>query len=84
MTSITDDIDNQQKELCAVAVMRSMLEDYCMEQKVSFDDAFFKFVSSGAYSMLFDYSTGLWMEGQDYLRETFERCAEFGSHRKET
>ncbi len=73
MTSTTTaNFDNQQKELCAITVMRSMLEDYCTEKNVSFDDAFFKFISSRTYSMLFDFSTGLWMEGPDYLRDTFE------------
>lgn len=72
MTSAATHLNNQQKELCAITVMRSMLEDYCSEKNVSFDDAFFKFVSSQAYSMLFDYSTGLWREGPDYLRDTFE------------
>ena len=39
---------------------------------VPFSNLFFQFASSPAYKMLFDYSTGLWMEGPDYLRDTFE------------
>jgi hypothetical protein len=72
MISTTNEIDNQQKELCAIVVMRSMLEDYSVEKGISFDDAFFQFASSNVYKMLFDYSTGLWMEGPDYLRCIFE------------
>lgn len=72
MTSTVANLDNQQKELCAIAVMRSMLEDYCIDKNIAFDEAFFQFISSRTYSMLFDYSTGLWMEGPDYLRDTFE------------
>lgn len=72
MISTTNELDNQQKELCAVAAMRSMLEDYSVEIGITFDDAFFQFASSPAYKMLFDYSTGLWMEGPDYLRSIFE------------
>ncbi len=72
MISTTANLDNEQKELCAIAVMRSMLEDYSIEQNISFDEAFFKFIPSRAYTMLFDYSTGLWREGPDYLRDTFE------------
>ena len=72
MTSTVSGLDNQQKELCAITAMRSMLEDYCSEKKIPFDEAFFEFISSRAYSMLFDFSTGLWMEGPDYLRDTFE------------
>lgn len=72
MTSTENKLDNQQKELCAVIVMRSMLEDYVGETGISFDEGFFQFSSSIAYEMLFDYSTGLWMEGPDYLLGIFE------------
>lgn len=74
MSEINTEIDNQQKELCAIAAMRSMLEDYSAENGLAFDDAFFQFASSPAYKMLFDYSTGLWREGPDYLRDTFEKA----------
>ena len=60
-------IDDSQREMCAVLVMRTMLTDYCDDTGVSFNDVFFRFVTSPAYKMLFDYSTGLWMEGPDYL-----------------
>ena len=62
-------IDDSQREMCAVLVMRTMLTDYCDDTGVSFNDVFFRFVTSPAYKMLFDYSTGLWMEGPDYLRK---------------
>lgn len=68
----TDVIDDQQKELCAVSVMRVMLEDYSADRGISFDNAFYEFAASRAYGMLFDFSTGLWMEGPDYLRSIFE------------
>ena len=56
-------IDDSQREMCAVLVMRTMLTDYCDDTGVFFNDVFFRFVTSPAYKMLFDYSTGLWMEG---------------------
>ena len=65
-------IDDSQREMCAVLVMRTMLTDYCDDTSVSFNDVFFRFVTSPAYKMLSDYSTGLWMEGSDYLRNIFE------------
>lgn len=71
MMSAAPVIDDQQKELCAVAVMRSMLEDYCVEKNISFEEAFLEFAASRAYFMLFDFSTGLWREGPDYLRSIF-------------
>ena len=72
MISKISNLNEQQYEVCAINVMRTMLEDYSNEKGISFDDAFFKFVASPAYKMLFDYSTGLWREGPDYLRGIFE------------
>lgn len=72
MTSTNSNLDLQQMELCAVSVMRTMLEDYSTENDISFEDAFLRFAVSPAYQMLFNYSTGLWREGPDYLREVFE------------
>ena len=75
MISTTFNINKEQKKICAILVMRSMLEDYSEEYGISFEEAFFKFVFSKVYDMLFDYSTGLWKEGPDYLRDTFDSVA---------
>lgn len=67
-----NEIDDSQKELCAILVMRTMLEDYSTSKGIPFDEALLEFADSKAYVMLFDYATGLWREGPDYLREVFE------------
>ena len=72
MSSAIPETTNQQREACAVSVMRTMLEDYSQETGCSFNSLFFEFVTSPAYKMLFDYSTGLWKEGPDYLRNVFD------------
>lgn len=77
-------IDDSQREMCAVLVMRTMLTDYCDDTGVSFNDVFFRFVTSPAYKMLFDYSTGLWMEGPDYLRNIFEDTTQTNTSLKQT
>ena len=41
MTSSTYNISDEQRETCAVNVMRAMLEDYCTETGVPFNQAFF-------------------------------------------
>lgn len=71
------EVTDQQRESCAVSVMRTMLEDYCNETGVSFDAAFFQFAASPVYKALFDYSTRLWTEGPDYLRGVFEQSLTF-------
>ena len=77
-------IDDSQREMCAVLVMRTMLTDYCDDTGVSFNDVFFRFVTSPSYKMLFDYSTGLWMEGRDYLRNIFEDTMQTNTSLKQT
>lgn len=79
MTSNVFELTNQQREACAVSVMRTMLEDYSNSTGMPFTSAFFLFASSPAYKSLFDYRTGLWMEGPDYLRNVFEDTLTFGS-----
>ena len=76
MTSDAYEVTDQQREACAVCVMRAMLEDYTKATGSGFEDAFYRFVTSRAYDMLFDYSTGLWREGPDYLRGIFEEVTE--------
>lgn len=65
------DLENDQKELCAITVMRMMLEDYSIKKGILFEEALCQFAASPTYMMLFDFSTGLWREGPDYLCDTF-------------
>lgn len=71
MTSTTFELTGQEREACAISVMRAMLEDYSNDTGIPFSSLFFQFAVSPAYEMLFDYSTGLWMEGPDYLRGVY-------------
>lgn len=71
-TQVTD----EHREFCAISVMRTMLTDYCDEKGTPFEQTFFDFSTSTAYKMLFDYSTGLWKEGPDYLRNFFSDMPE--------
>lgn len=65
-------ITDKQKEYCAVTVMRRMIEKYAEKQNLSFDEAMLIFTGSSVYEALFDYDTGIWKEGPDYLMELFE------------
>lgn len=73
---MNEQLPDDQREVCAVSVMRAMLSDYCDEKGIAFEQAFVAFSTSIAYQMLFDYSTGLWKEGPDYLRNVFEETLE--------
>lgn len=61
-----------QMESCAISTMRRMIEKYSTKTGVPFEEAFFQFTKSRIYSALFDYATGIWMEGPDYLMDLYE------------
>lgn len=62
----------KQMESCAISTMRRMIEKYSEKNGLPFEDVFFKFTNSYVYTALFDYETGIWMEGPDYLMNLFE------------
>ena len=68
-----NNINNKTKEAIALASMQRMLEKYAAKHSVLFDEAMEKYASSESYSALFDYNTGLWREGPDYLLAWFEQ-----------
>ena len=46
-------VTDEQREACAVVVMRTMLEDWCDDTGAPFDDALDAFASSRTYELLF-------------------------------
>jgi hypothetical protein len=74
MEAINNPITERQKESCAISTMRRMIEKYSEKTKIPFEDAFFKFTESYVYDALFDYETGIWMEGPDYLMDLYEEA----------
>lgn len=62
----------KQMESCAVSTMRRMIEKYSEKKSIPFEDAFFQFTNSYVYDALFDFDTGIWMEGPDYLMGLYE------------
>ncbi len=76
MTQASNSVTDSQKEYTALTVMRLMLNTYANSAGVSFDDALEAFTTSNAYEALFDYDTGLWREGPDYLYHFWMKCKE--------
>lgn len=52
--------------------MRSMLETYSEKHNIPFSEALERFANSPVYDGLFDFDTGLWAEGPDYLLSFYE------------
>lgn len=66
-------INDEKKELCAVQLMRCMLEKHSEKAGVSFEEDFFRFSASPVYEALFDFDTGIWRDGPDYLASLYEQ-----------
>ncbi len=67
-------ISEAEREYAALTTMRLMLDAFSLEKGISFDDAMRLFTTSPAYIALFNYETGLWKEGPDYLRSFWNQC----------
>ncbi len=76
MTRASDSVTDTQREYTALTTMRLMLDDYAKNAGISFDEAMRRFTMSDAYVALFDYETGLWKEGPDYLYSFWMRCCD--------
>lgn len=69
-------VPDDTKEACAIGTMQMMLLDYAEETGISFEQAISEFANSTTYQVLFDYETGVWREGPDYLRCLFDQARE--------
>ena len=67
-------ITDAQKELCAISAMRTMLLNLSDATGRSFEETLLDFTSSSVYQALFDYETGLWREGPDYLQAVYQEA----------
>jgi len=66
-------VSEKQKNAAAVMVMQRVVEIYSSNQGVTLDEALERFSSSVVYDALFDFETGLWKEGPDYILDLFQR-----------
>ena len=55
MKSADEKVSDQQKELCAVSVMRSMLEDYSALNHIDFEQALLMFGQSKTYQAIMTF-----------------------------
>lgn len=65
-------ITDKQKEATAIIVMRCMLFTYSEQMQIPFENALLAFAKSRIYEGLFDFSTEIWKEGPDYLRDLYD------------
>lgn len=72
--SSNSEITTAIKEACAIETMRCMLQRYAQDKNISFENSLVAFSNSSTYQVLFDFETGVWREGPDYLRSLFDRA----------
>ena len=74
MTQPSNQVTDALREHTALTVMRFMLNAHAPKLGLTFDEALQAFTTSAAYKALFDYDTGLWKEGPDYLFQFWMKC----------
>lgn len=66
-------VSEKQKNAAAIMLMQRVLEIYSERHSVSIDEALTWFSSTPVYNALFDYETGLWKEGPDYILDLLSK-----------
>ncbi len=74
------EINEKQKNAAAIMLMQRVLEIYSERHSISIDEALTWFSSTPVYTALFDFETGLWKEGPDYILDLLQRVQNQGSH----
>ncbi len=67
------EISEKQKNAAAIMLMQRVLEIYSEKKSISIDDALTWFSSTPVYAALFDFETGLWKEGPDYILDLLRK-----------
>lgn len=73
MEKMNEKMTPHQKETCAVINMRNTVELIAIDYNISYEEAMLKFTNSCVYEALFDFETGIWKEGSEYILSLYER-----------
>ncbi len=60
-------LNDKQRETCAVLNMRNVVAKISKQQDVPYAEALLLFTESPVYDTLFDFETGIWRESPEYL-----------------
>ena len=59
----------EKMKACADMTLANAIEDLSRETHIHLEEARNKVLESRAYECLYDFDTGMWMEGPDYFRD---------------
>ena len=63
----------EKKKACADMTLANAIEDMSRYDKVPLAEARNIILESKAYDCLYNFETGMWMEGPDYLRDIVKK-----------
>ncbi len=63
----------EKMKACADMTLANAIEDMAKEENLSLEEARNRILESKAYECLYDFETGMWMEGPDYFRDILRR-----------
>jgi hypothetical protein len=63
----------EKMKACADMTLANAIEDLSREAHISLEEARNKALESKAYECLYDFDTGMWMEGPDYFRDLLRK-----------
>ena len=63
----------EKMKACADMTLANAIEDMSRYDKISLAEARNIIIESKAYDCLYNFETGLWMEGPDYLRDIVKK-----------
>ena len=58
---------------CADMILTDAIEDMAAEDNISIEESRNRLLSSNACKCLYDFDSGLWMEGPDYFLDYYRR-----------
>ena len=61
---------------CADMTLANAIEDMAEEEHITREEARNKILESKTYECLYNFDSGMWMEGPDYFRDTYKRMEE--------
>lgn len=63
----------EKMKACADMTLANAIEDMARYDKISLEEARNIIIESKAYDCLYNFETGMWMEGPDYLRDIVKK-----------
>lgn len=65
----------EQKKFCADLILTDAIMDMAEKEGIPWQEARSRIINSDAYTALYNFETGLWLNGPDYFRDYYSKIA---------